>query len=47
MTELGAVYLGGTSLAALAAAGRVQRLTDVLPAAAFGWDREPNPIEVF
>ena len=47
VTELGAVYLGGTSLAALAAAGRVQRLTDVLPAAAFGWDREPNPIEVF
>ncbi|GIM90740.1 UPF0256 protein [Paractinoplanes toevensis] len=47
ITELGAVYLGGTTLGALAAAGRVHRLTDNFPAAAFGWDRLPNPIEVF
>lgn len=47
ITELGAVYLGGTSLAALAAAGRVRPLTGNFPAAAFGWERQPNPIEVF
>jgi predicted acetyltransferase len=47
VTELGAAYLGGTSLAALAAAGRIRQLTDRLPTAAFGWDRLPNPVEVF
>jgi predicted acetyltransferase len=47
ITELGAVYLGGTSLAGLAAAGRVRQLTGNLPSAAFGWHRQPNPIEVF
>ncbi|MFD0517750.1 GNAT family N-acetyltransferase [Paractinoplanes durhamensis] len=47
VNEVGAVYLGGTTLGALAAAGRVQRLTDNFPAGAFGWDRQPNPIEVF
>ena len=47
ITELGAVYLGGTSLASLAAAGRVQRLTGNLPSAAFRSDRMPNANEVF
>jgi predicted acetyltransferase len=47
ITELGAVYLGGTSLAALAAAGRVRQLGGELPSAAFGWHHLPNPLEVF
>ncbi|MFI6073386.1 GNAT family N-acetyltransferase [Actinoplanes sp. NPDC051343] len=47
ITELGAAYLGGTSLAALAAAGRVRQLTGNLPSVAFGWHRQPNAIEVF
>jgi predicted acetyltransferase len=47
ITELGAAYLGGTSLAALAAAGRLRRLTGNLPSVAFGWHRQPNAIEVF
>jgi predicted acetyltransferase len=47
ITDLGAAYLGGTSLAALAAAGRVRRLTGNLPSVAFGWHRQPNAIEVF
>jgi predicted acetyltransferase len=47
VTELGAAYLGGTSLAALAAAGRVKQLTANLPSVAFGWHRQPNAIEVF
>jgi predicted acetyltransferase len=48
--ELGAVYLGGPALAALAAAGRVRELRPgtLDPAsAAFGWHRMPNPTEVF
>jgi predicted acetyltransferase len=48
--ELGAAYLGGTSLAALADAGRVRELTPgtLAPAAtAFGWHRGPAAIEVF
>jgi predicted acetyltransferase len=48
--ELGAAYLGGTSLAALAAAGRVHELTPgALNAAstAFGWHRLPYPTESF
>ncbi|MET0419739.1 MAG: GNAT family N-acetyltransferase [Actinoplanes sp.] len=47
ITDLGAVYLGGTSLTSLAAAGRVQQLTGNLPSVAFGWERLPNPTEVF
>jgi predicted acetyltransferase len=47
VTELGAAYLGATSLAALAAAGRVRQLTDDLPSVAFGWHRLPQPTEVF
>ncbi|WP_285685830.1 GNAT family N-acetyltransferase [Actinoplanes sp. NBRC 103695] len=48
--ELGAAYLGGTSLASLAAAGRVRELT---PGAlnraslAFGWHRMPAPLQIF
>ncbi|MFG1608792.1 GNAT family N-acetyltransferase [Actinoplanes sp. NPDC049265] len=50
ITELGAVYLGGTTLAALAAAGRVRELT---PGAvnrasrAFAWHRMPQPLQIF
>jgi predicted acetyltransferase len=48
--ELGAAYLGGPSLAQLAAAGRVRELRSgaLLPAsAAFGWHRAPGGIEIF
>lgn len=48
--ELGAAYLGGPSLQALARAGRVRELTlGALDAAstAFGWDRQPQALEVF
>jgi predicted acetyltransferase len=48
--ELGAAYLGGTALSALAAAGRVRELTPGAlhrASAAFGWHRLPNPTEVF
>ena len=48
--ELGSVYLGATSLAALAAAGTVRELTPGAlrqASVAFGWHRLPNPIEVF
>ncbi|GAB1690001.1 hypothetical protein KRM28CT15_18040 [Krasilnikovia sp. M28-CT-15] len=48
--ELGAAYLGGTSLTALEAAGRVRELTPGALAAAstaFGWHRQPHPTEVF
>jgi predicted acetyltransferase len=48
--ELGAVYLGGTALTTLAAAGRVRELTPGAlhrASAAFGWHRQPNPTEVF
>lgn len=44
VTELGAAYLGGTSLAALAAAGRVEEHTDgalLRTASAFGWPVAP------
>ncbi|GIE87840.1 Predicted acetyltransferase [Actinoplanes regularis] len=47
VTDLGAAYLGGTSLAALAAAGRVRQLTANDPNAAFGWHRAPSATEVF
>ncbi|GIF70952.1 UPF0256 protein [Asanoa siamensis] len=48
--ELGAVYLGGTSLHALGRAGRVHELTpEALVAAdtAFGWHQAPGGMEVF
>jgi predicted acetyltransferase len=47
VTDLGAVYLGGTALSALAAAGRVRLLTGNDPAIAFRWHRLPSPTEVF
>jgi predicted acetyltransferase len=47
VTDLGALYLGGTSLGSLITAGRVRPLTGNIPYAAFGWHRAPNPIEVF
>jgi predicted acetyltransferase len=47
ITDLGALYLGGTSLTSLIAAGRARPLTANVPTAAFGWHRQPNPIEVF
>jgi hypothetical protein len=48
--DLGAAYLGATSLAVLAAAGSVRELTPgALRAAAtaFGWHRLPAPTETF
>nr|MDT0659035.1 GNAT family N-acetyltransferase [Micromonospora sp. DSM 115978] len=48
--DLGAVYLGGPSLAALATAGRVRELRPGAVATvspAFGWRRAPASIEVF
>jgi predicted acetyltransferase len=48
--ELGAAYLGGPALGALAAAGRVGELTPgalASASAAFGWHRMPSAIEVF
>jgi predicted acetyltransferase len=48
--ELGSAYLGGPSLGALAAAGRVRELTPgalARASAAFGWHRMPVAIEVF
>jgi len=47
VTDLGAVYLGATSFASLAAAGRVRQLTGNDPTIAFGWHRLPAPTEVF
>jgi predicted acetyltransferase len=48
--ELGAAYLGGTSLGHLAAAGRLRELRPgalLAAGAAFGWHRAPSAIEVF
>jgi predicted acetyltransferase len=48
--DLGAAYLGGTSLASLATAGRVRELRGgTLPqvSTAFGWHRPPSAVEVF
>ena len=48
--ELGSAYLGGPSLVALAAAGRVRELTPgalARASTAFGWYRLPAGIEVF
>lgn len=50
ITELGAAYLGGSSLAALATAGRVRELRPgtLAPAtAALGWHRAPAGLEIF
>jgi predicted acetyltransferase len=50
VTDLGAAYLGGTPLGALAAAGRVRELRPgavAAASAAFGWHRAPVSIEVF
>jgi len=50
IAELGAAYLGGTKLAALAGAGRVRELTPGALAAAttaFGWHRAPVCVEIF
>ncbi|MFC4072815.1 GNAT family N-acetyltransferase [Actinoplanes subglobosus] len=47
VTDLGAVYLGGTSFSTLAAAGRVRQLTGNDPTIAFRWNRLPSPTEVF
>jgi predicted acetyltransferase len=47
VTDLGAVYLGGTSLAALAAAGRVRQLTANDPSMAFRWHLLPSATEVY
>jgi predicted acetyltransferase len=47
VTELGAAYLGSTSLNSLANAGRVRALTGELPSTAFGWPWRPNPTETF
>ncbi|MDQ7905583.1 GNAT family N-acetyltransferase [Phytohabitans sp. ZYX-F-186] len=50
VTDLGAAYLGGTSLAALAAAGRVRELRPGAlhrASTAFGWYRQPSAPEIF
>lgn len=50
MPALGAAYLGGISLTALADGGRVRELRagTLGPASiAFGWDRAPSTVEVF
>ena len=48
--DLAAAYLGGTPLAALAAAGRVRELrpdTLATTSTGFGWHRAPSAIEIF
>jgi len=50
IAALGAAYLGGTSLATLAAGGMLRELVpgSLAPAAtAFGWHRAPSAIEIF
>jgi predicted acetyltransferase len=50
VADLGALYLGGTSLGALVAAGRVRELRPgavTAAAAAFGWQRQPSALEIF
>ncbi|HET8659219.1 MAG TPA: GNAT family N-acetyltransferase [Micromonosporaceae bacterium] len=50
IAALGAVYLGGTSMGSLAAAGRVRELRPGALASAstaFGWHRAPSAIEIF
>ncbi|NJC86053.1 GNAT family N-acetyltransferase [Planosporangium mesophilum] len=50
VADLGALYLGGTALGALVAAGRVRELRPgavTATAAAFGWQRQPSALEIF
>ena len=50
VADLGAAYLGGTGLGALAAAGRVRELRRGAVAAAataFGWHRAPSTLDTF
>jgi predicted acetyltransferase len=50
IADLGAAYLGGTPLAALAAAGRVREARPgalAAASAAFGWQREPSALDIF
>jgi predicted acetyltransferase len=50
VAELGALYLGGTELGALAAAGRVRELRPgavAAAAAAFGWRLRPSALDTF
>jgi predicted acetyltransferase len=50
VADLGALYLGGTALGALVAAGRVRELRPgavTAAAAAFGWHREPSALDIF
>jgi predicted acetyltransferase len=50
IADLGALYLGGTALGALAAAGRVRELRPgvaAAAAAAFGWHRQPSTLDIF
>jgi len=50
VADLGAAYLGSTSLGALAAAGRVRELRPGALAAAstaFGWYRSPSALDIF
>lgn len=50
IADLGAAYLGGVSLAALAAAGRVREVTPgalATASLAFGWQRAPSVTEGF
>jgi hypothetical protein len=50
VTDLGALYLGGTPLGALAAAGRVTELRAGAlrtAGAAFSWHVPPTAIEIF
>lgn len=50
IADLGAVYLGGTPLGRLVDAGRVRQLRPDavrVAAAAFGWHRDPAPLELF
>jgi len=50
VADLAAAYLGGVSLATLAAAGRVREATPgalATASTAFGWHRAPSSIEIF
>nr|WP_277349840.1 GNAT family N-acetyltransferase [Planosporangium thailandense] len=50
VADLGALYLGGTGLGTLAAAGRVRELRAgavTAAAAAFGWRRQPSALDIF
>ncbi|MGC9671036.1 GNAT family N-acetyltransferase [Planosporangium sp. 12N6] len=50
VADLGALYLGGTTLGSLVAAGRVRELRPgavTAVAAAFGWHRAPSALDIF